>query len=372
MKHIYTKGICALFSVYLLGTTALSVALPDRDRSDVENRTLAQWPSLSWSAVKDGSFMEGVDAYFTDQFPYRDSWTSLHARLELLLGKAELGDVFVCDDQTLIAKVPNPNEDLVAKNLAAVLALQGKTDIPVSLGLIPSAATIWSDKLPSGAENYDQAALIAQAQALGLNLVDLYTALANSADQDIFFRTDHHWTTLGAYFGYQAILESMDKTPLTQSDFTPYTLSQDFNGTLYSNSGVHWFTPDSMEAWVDADGLTVTSWRTGTAVDSKLYEISYLSQKDKYSTFLGGNQPLCVIENTNLPEGEKLLLVRDSYSDILAPLLAQSFSEVHLLDLRYYRASVPQYAQDNDIDQIVVLYSIPNFITDLNISLLYQ
>lgn len=372
MTKTHTKIICTVFSLYILGTTALSVALPDRDRSEVENRTLAQWPTLSWSAVKDGSFMTGVDAYFTDQFPMRDSWTGLHARMELLLGKTELGDVFVCDDETLIAKVPNPDTDLVAKNLAALVALQGKTDIQVSLGLIPSAAEIWSDLLPTGAENYDQAGLIAQAQAAGLSLIDIHSALTAHSQEDIFFRTDHHWTTLGAYYGYQAILQSMDMTPLAQSDFSPTQLSDGFNGTLYSNSGVHWFTPDTMDAWVDEDGLIITSWRTGAEAEGTLYDTSYLTQKDKYSTYLGGNQPLCVIQNTAITDGSKLLLVRDSYSDILAPLLAQSFEEIHLLDLRYYRASVAQYAVTNDIDEIVVLYSIPNFITDINLALLYQ
>ncbi|WP_409968634.1 DHHW family protein [Bengtsoniella intestinalis] len=370
MTKSYARGLSALFCVCLMGTTALSVAMPDQNRSDVENRTLAQWPSLSWTAVKDGSFMEGVDAYFTDQFPFRDSWTGLHARLELLMGKTELGDVFVCDDETLIAKVPQPDQTLVDKNLAAVAALTGKTDIPVSLALIPSAAEIWKDFLPTGTENYAQTDLIAQAEEF--SMADIYTALSSNADQDIFYRTDHHWTTLGAYYGYQAILESMNMTPLQQSDFTITTLSDDFNGTLYSNSGVHWFTPDSMESWVTDDGLIITSWRTGTEMEGVLYDTNYLTQKDKYSTYLGGNQPLCVIKNENLPEGRKLLLVRDSYSDALAPLLSQSFGEVHLLDLRYYRASVAQYATANDIDQIVICYSIPNFITDVNLALLYQ
>ena len=114
------------------------------------------------------------------------------------------------------------------------------------------------------------------------------------------------------------------------------------------------------------------SWRSGKEEDASLYDRSYLSKKDKYSSFLGGNQPLCVIRNEAVGDGSKLLLVRDSYSDALAPFLAQRFSEVHLLDLRYYRAPVSMYAMQYGIDDIVVLYSVQNFISDKNLVLLTQ
>ena len=127
-----------------------------------------------------------------------------------------------------------------------------------------------------------------------------------------------------------------------------------------------------MQFWVEDTGLEVTSWRSGAPEPGSLYDCSYLEQKDKYSAFLGGNQPLCVIKNENKPDGGKLLLIRDSYSDALAPFLAQSFSEVHLLDLRYYRASAARYAEENGIDHIAVLYSVQNFITDRNLVFLTQ
>ena len=168
------------------------------------------------------------------------------------------------------------------------------------------------------------------------------------------------------------MLKTLGREPLSPEVFAPEIASTDFNGTLYSQSGIHWLPPDSMEFWVPEDGLAVTSWRSGAAEDAALYDRSYLTQKDKYSAFLGGNQPLCVIKNENITDGGKILLIRDSYSDALAPFLAQSFSEVHLLDLRYYRAPAAQYAAENGIDEIVALYSIPNFITDKNLVLLTQ
>ena len=155
--------------------------------------------------------------------------------------------------------------------------------------------------------------------------------------------------------------------PLKESDFTPETVTEDFNGTLYSTSGIHWLTPDTMEYWVEGDGLRVTSWKSGRAEPQQLYDRSYLAHKDKYSSFLGGNQPLCVIENPAITDGSSILLLRDSYSDSLAPFLSQRFSQVHLIDLRYYHASVTEYMAEQGIDTAVVLYSAANFISDRNL-----
>ena len=162
-------------------------------------------------------------------------------------------------------------------------------------------------------------------------------------------------------------LTALGKEPLKETDFTPEIASTDFNGTLYSTSGIHWLAPDTIEYWVPEDDLRVTSWKSGKEEPGRLYDRSYLEHKDKYSSFLGGNQPLCVLENPAITDGSKLLLIRDSYSDSLAPFLAQRFSEVHLLDLRYYHASVADYMAEQGIDTAVVLYSVSNFLADRNL-----
>ncbi|MCI6569455.1 MAG: DHHW family protein [Dysosmobacter sp.] len=379
MTKAYSRLVAAVFCLFLGGMLVWSLLLPDRDRSEAENRTLAQWPAFSWASLRDGSYTEAVEEYFSDQFPLRDQWTGLKARAEQIIGKREFHGVYLCDDPlfnsgTLISRVDTPDAELVEKNLGYVTALTDKTDVPAYLGLIPSAAEIWQDRLPAGAESWDQAAFLERAAETGVPVVDFRSILSAHADEYIFYRTDHHWTSRGAYYGYAAVMEALGRgdgtLPITH--FGVETVSGDFNGTLYSQSGVHWMEPDYMQFWVPEEGLTVTSWRSGAPETAALYDRTYLDQKDKYSAFLGGNQPLCVIRNEALPDGGKLLLVRDSYSDSLAPFLSQSFSEVHLLDLRYYRASVAQYAAENDIDGILVLYSVPNFVTDRNLAFLGQ
>ena len=366
MDKTYGRVLTACFCLFLGGMLAWHLLLPDRDSSPTENRTLAQWPAFSWETLKDGSFTSGVEEYFADQFPLRDEWTGLKARTEQLLGKTEFNGVYLCGD-TLISKVETPPEGQVETNLSYVERLAEKTDLPVLLGMIPSAAEVWRDRLPEGAGSWDQTALLSRSD------IDFASVLSAHADEPIFYRTDHHWTTLGAFYGANALLEALGREPLKAEDFTPEIASESFNGTLYSQSGIHWLEPDTIEFWVEADGLTVTSWRTGAPEEAALYDRSYLDVKDQYSAFLGGNQPLCVIRNETLPEDAgRILLIRDSYADSLAPFLAQRFSEVHLLDLRYYRAPAAAYAEENGIDQIVALYSAQNFITDRNLVLLTQ
>ena len=365
MTTRYSRFLSAFFCLFLGGLLVWHILLPDRASSETENRTLAQRPDFSWAALVDGSYTAAVEEYFADQFPLRDGWTGLKARTEQLLGKSEFNGVYLCGD-TLISRVETPDAEQVEKNLSYVKRLAESTAVPVTFGLIPSAAEVWKDKLPDGAASWDQTDLLEESG------VDFLTALSTHAGDQVFYRTDHHWTTLGAFYGANALLETWGIEPLRVEDFTPETASDSFNGTLYSQSGIHWLRPDSIEFWAKEDGLTVTSWRTGKPEPASLYDRSYLNVKDKYSAFLGGNQPLCVIKNENLPEGEKVLGIRDSYADSLAPFLAQRFAEVHLLDLRYYRASAAQYAEEHGMDRIAVLYSAQNFISDRNLVLLAQ
>ena len=243
-----------------------------------------------------------------------------------------------------------------------------KTDIPVYLGLIPTAAEIWRDKLPEGAPSYDQIAYIESAKDTGAIYVDILGALSEHSDEAIYYRTDHHWTSLGAYYGYTALMEALgvEPEPLGEGE----TVSEDFLGTLYSTSGVHWIQPDTMERYISSEGITVEDVVGGET--HGLYVDSFLSEKDKYSSFMGGNNPLYIVRNPNAATDKTLLVVRDSYSDSLAPFLTQYYSEIHLLDLRYYRTPVAVYAEGNNIDEIFVCYSVENFIRDADAVFLGQ
>ena len=363
MTKTSQRVTAVIFCVFLAGFGLLHIALPDRTFSPVENRNLRQLPAFTWSALADGSYTAALESYLADQFPLRDGWMGLKTRYEYLLGRREFHDVYLCGDR-LISKVADGSRS--EQNLGCVDALAEKTDLPVYLALIPTAAEVWKDRLPEGADSFDQAAYLERARETGAVWTDIAGALAAHGDEAVFYRTDHHWTSLGAYYGYAALLEAMGEAPPPLGEAR--RVSEDFFGTLYSSSGVHWLPPDSIERYVAGEGVTVED----AGQTHGLYVDSFLAEKDKYASFMGGNAPLYIVRNPGAATDRKLLVVRDSYSDSLAPFLSQTFSEIHLLDLRYYRTPVAQYARDNGMDLILVCYSVENFIKDTDAALLAQ
>lgn len=350
-----------LFCAFLAGFGLLHILLPDRTFSPVENRTLSKMPDFSWSALVDGSYTSKLEKYLEDQFPLRDGWMGLKNRYEYLLGKREFHGVYLCGDR-LIHKIEDASR--AEQNIAYLQKLTELTNIPVYLGLIPTAAEVYRDQLPAGAENFDQAAYLEKVRESVPDAVwvDMEKWMDGASGVSLFYRTDHHWTSAGAWHGYAALMEAMGEPfePLG----TPETVSDDFYGTLYSSSGVHWLAPDTIERYVSGEGVTVENFEKGDT--HGLYVDSFLGEKDKYASFLGGNTPLYIIRNPEAASEEKLLVVRDSYSDAMAPFLSQYFAEIHLVDLRYYRTSVAEYARENGMDRIFVCYSVENFVKDMD------
>lgn len=371
MSNKYNKLVTGLFCTFIGGICVASLVLPKQKFSELENRFLAKAPELTLTSVTDGTFMKKAEEYTADHIVGRDFWVSLKARCERLTGKQENNGVYLADQDTLITKVDEPDQAKLDKDMASLDTLVSNVDVPVYFGLIPSSAAIWADRLPAGAPTADELSIIDQLYfQTGANTVDMASALAAHSGEGIYYRTDHHWTSLGAFYGANAIFDAMGMEPLELSDYEKTTVSDSFNGTTFSTSGVRWVRPDTMETYVPDDGsVKVTTYFNGTAEEGSLYVPEKLEKKDKYTYFLGGNQPLCVLktEHTDAP---KLMVIRDSYSDSLAPFLSERFSEVHLFDLRYNLNSVQQYVQDNDIDQVLVLYSFNNFATDKNLGLL--
>ena len=368
MTKKYARFLSVFFCAALtLGFTANALT-PDKEFSQVENRSLAQRPRLTTKDVLSGQFMADYEKYVIDQFVARDTWVAAKAWSERLIGKQENNGVYFCDDGALITRFDFDEADQkrLESNLKYINGFAAKATVPVTVGLIPTAAKIWADKLPQGAPNYDQALVIGQTQqALTTPVLDLTAALASHRDEAIFYRTDHHWTSLGAYYGYAALGPTLGYEPLPLETYAKTTVSDEFYGTVFSSSGVRWVEPDEMDIYVPEEGITVTSHTYDANGNPKteprqLYDKSYLTKKDKSAMFLGGQQALGVVKTPNADK-PKLLLIRDSYSDSLVPFLTPHFSEIHLIDLRYYKLSAAQYIQDNSIDQALILYSVPNF-----------
>lgn len=372
MSNKFNIFLSALFCTFIGGVFVLSLLLPDKDFSPLENRYLQNVPSFSPEALKDGEFMAEAEDYAADHIVGRDFWVALKAWCERFSGKQENNGAYFGKEDTLINHIAPPDMDELLAKVDHVNTLAGNVDVPVYFGLIPSAASVWRDRLPHyDAPTADEQAIIQALTDRGAvdGLVDVFDALSAHSGEDIYYRTDHHWTSLGAYYGYAAVMEAMGMTPVSLSDYEKTTVSTDFYGTIFSSSGVRWVKPDAMDIYVPEEGISVTNYFDGKPTEGELYVEKHLEQKDKYSYFLGGNQPLCVVKGRN-PDAPKLLLIRDSYADAMAPFLAESFSEVHLYDLRYNLMNVRDYMAQNEIDQAVVLYSLSNLITDNNLFLL--
>ena len=362
-QHKFNLFLTVLFCLFIGGMFLGSLILPDRTFSPVENRNLAQAPKFSLEAISDGDFMEDAEDYVNDQIIGRDFWVALKAWSERVSGKQENNGVYFAKEDTLINRLDTPDPELLEENAGYVNALVNNVDVPVYFGIIPSAAEIWADRLPAGAPTADEKAIIdGLYNTVQTHTIDLYATLSAHRDEDIYYRTDHHWTSLGAYYGYTALMDAMDLEAVPLDESQKITVSRDFYGTLYSTSGVRWLPPDCIDRYISDEGVTVTAYPDGTPQPGSLYVDSYLSEKDKYSSFLGGNKPLCVIE-TERTDAPKVLVIRDSYTDSLAPFLTQNFSEIHLFDPRMNLTSVKDYVTQNDIDSVVVLYSISNFVS---------
>ena len=244
----------------------------------------------------------------------------------------------------------------MTNNLSYITRLAEKTDVPVYLGFIPSAAEVWRDKLPAGAESWDQTAFLDRAaEETGLPTVDFAGALTAHADEPIFYRTDHHWTSLGGVLRRQRGTLCSGPSHAGPGGL----LRRRWSATTSMAPLLHLRYPlaDAGRDGVLGGGgrhlrhlLAHRQSRTGGAVREEL------SGKEGQVLLLPGREPAAVrAEKTSTtPTAGRFCWCGTPYSDSLAPFPGPVLSEVHLLDLRYYRAPVSQYAAENDIDEIVV------------------
>lgn len=365
-----------LFTAFIFVFFILFLATPDVEFSEQENRELSQAPDFSFEKLFSGKFTESFESYTTDQFPLRDSWITVKARAELLTGKKSNKGVYLCSGDTLIEAFAKPDEKQLETNIDAVKTFSDSADVPVYFALIPGSAEIYSDLLPKNAPNYSQKVVIDWCyERSGAKNIDLYTILSEHKSEYIFYRTDHHWTSLGAFYGYTALMDGMGEISSSMTGLTRQVVSDEFYGTVYSKSGITWVRPDTIEIFAKQEpSTTVTNYSSGEGVVTALYDDSYLDKKDKYSMFLGGITPMITIK-TGAEGTPSLLIVRDSYTDSLAPFLQDNFSNIYIIDLRYYKSQLMQqplkdFISQNKVDKVLICYSVANFASDTNVFLL--
>lgn len=361
--------VLVLFLLFLYGIAAANLFTKDRLFSPMENRMLAQRPKAEPETVLSGKFMEEYETYMTDQFVARDDFIRIKSLSERTLGKQINNGVYYGADGYLAERLQDLDEIQLDKNMAALKRFLANTDKKVYFALIPGSVEINGDRFFPFLPEPDQKAVIQglykQTEGTGLVCVDMYETLWEHREEELFYRTDHHWTSLGAYYGYQAFMQARGETAVSLSSYTETVRSETFYGTLYSKTGAFWIPPDRITTYVEEDGIQVERVEGNKVTEGALYEVDRLEQKDKYSMFLGGNQPLVILRTDNRDE-PKLLVIRDSFFDSMAPFLTPHYSEIYIVDFRYNRADAVNFIKENGIDEVLICYSLANFHQDAN------
>ena len=362
--------IIGLFLLFIYGILVGNLLAEDRTFSEMENRMLAKMPEITSADMVSGKFMEQYEEYVTDQFVARDTFIQIKSAGERLIGKKINHGVYYGEDGYLAEQLLFLDKEQLDKNISAVKKFLEITEGEVSFALIPGSLEVNRDKMPTAIPDVEQDEVIAgvyqELAGYDVTCVDVYGTLIEHRAEELFYRTDHHWTSLGAYYGYQALFNAKNETVIPLSEYEKTICSEDFYGTLYSKTGAFWLEPDTISTYVEEDGIQVARVE-GTGVEAgELYEEDWLEKKDKYSMFLGGNQPLAIIR-TEYEDMPKLLVIRDSYFDSMAPFLTAHYSEIHVVDFRYNRANVEEYRKENGIEEVLIIYSLANFHEDKNV-----
>lgn len=372
--NIKRAVVCALCLVVLTLSVCLIVS-PKKEFSENENRYLTKFPALSAKAVLGGEYTASLNDWLADHFPMRDFFVGLKSQAEIASGRRAINQVYIADDDYLIESYAAPqNTARITDTLVSFYQKIDRTSVDVKLMLVPTAVTIYSDKLPQNAPASSQ---METAQAIysasGIPSVDCARWLADNASQgQLYYRTDHHWTTLGAYCAYLAYCDAKKLTPVSLDSLTAQTVTEAFAGTLYSRVNDYSHKKDSITLYTNpADDLTVTYLDTGEVTDS-LYNLDYLDEKDKYSLFLNNIHPLIKIENQNAGSQESLMLIKDSYANSLVPFLAHHYSTIYVFDTRYYRDGPSSFLSEHpEIQNVLLLYNMNTLDTDTGIRGIY-
>lgn len=358
-----------LFLGFLSFVTIANLSAKRQTVSWNENRTLAKAPEHTLSSLISGRFDDQFENWFSDHFFQRDRWIELHAFLRKTSGAIENNGVYFARQDRLVRQFQSTDSANLQANIDTVHAFCDDQEIKANVFLIPSAAWGAAGELPYGAADINQSRLLKSIgnQFADQNFIDFTELYAPSAS--LYFKTDHHWNEKGAYQGYVSIASQvLNKIP---NRFVYTKRSDDFKGTMYSRSGAFWVPGDSLYEIQPENGeLNVQVRYDGdTAVHDSLYVPKRLSEKDKYMYYLDGNHAYVHIQ-TNAANNKKAVIVKDSYAHILIPFLATEYSEIQLVDLRYYHSPVSELITDKAQTDFYVLYSLDNFCSDPNLAFL--
>ena len=375
LKKILKYPVVLAFFLFIFLFTAVDLVKPDREYSEFENKYLTQRPEFTLASFLNNEWTSKYETYLNDQFVLRDDWITLKSICESMLLKIENNGIAYGADDYLFEKFTTLAGDSLAqfeRNVGyekTFIDTYGET-VPITFTIIPNAYMILPEKLPEGLTQVDQAAYTAPIyEAVGdkAQVVDFTGALTAHKDEYIFYRTDHHWTTLGAYCAYAAYAESLGMEPVALDSLSGIEVP-DFYGTYFSKAKKFDAVADTITYYPIADAGVIID---GQEADG-YYDLSKFEVRDKYAAFLRGNNGYTVIKSgvREAPEGQepsKILVIKDSYANSFVPFLLYNFDEVHVVDLRYSAVSMKELLSTENFDQVLLMYNFMNLVTDTNL-----
>ena len=361
-RHV---ALIVVFCGFIGAFAALYWLLPRQDFSEKEKRVLSSLPRLTAASVLSGSAESAFETWMSDHVPGREQLVGLNARYELACGRNGLGSVIRGADGRLSATPASMDEEDLLGKCRRINAFAQKVGLPVTLLLIPESGYMRQDRLPRLHPTYrdgEAAALIAGAME-GVDFLWPETSFRGLDADALYYRTDHHFTSRGAYEACRLYARSLGLSLPEASEYDVETAGG-FQGSQYARAGL-WDTPaENVELWRGPAERAVEVAFDDRAASNSMFFPEHLSQMDKYPVFLDGNHPLVTITTQN--GGENLLIVRDSFGHCFAPFAAECFGKIVLVDLRYYHKRLEKLVESEQIDRVLILYGMDSFMTDSN------
>lgn len=343
------------------------IFLPQREFSEMENHYLNLRPDFTLKDYINGDFTQEFEDYTADQILGKDLFVKSNVMLNRMVGISKINQVYIGRDGYLIQDYQEPGEQLT-KNLEYIKQFaQENPDVEMTMLLAPNVNEIYPELLPPLAQTYSQAKITEQAEQElqdAMTVVDVTDTLYSHKDEYIYYKSDHHWTTLGAYYAYETLCEELQIQPV-QYEAYQQTVLEPFLGSLYSKAPVFNQQTDQVTLLTNPSGTYEVNYVAENRNTVSVYDMEYAQRKDKYAVFFGGNYPLVQI-TSNAAGDEKVLIIKDSYANSMVPMLADHYSEIHMLDLRYYHEDVSRYIQEKGIDRVIFIHNVDFISTDNN------
>ena len=358
------KILTCIVSFIVICLSLVFIILPDKNFSDNENRMLQMMPEFSFKELIDLKYIDRLEDYFNDQFPFRDLFMKIKTMVYKGMNIKDIDGVYFSEDGYLLERYNKPvNNDKIIK---AINRFSDNSNVSISLMLIPNAISIYSDKLPKNAFSFNQMDTVRYIyDNVDLdNEIDVYdTYIENKDKYQLYYKTDHHYTLYGAYLAYIEYCKSNNLSYKTLEEYKIDLVSAKFVGSLASRVTDYKNVFDSI--WIVNKDIDVNVWyEDSDKTTNSLYNFDYLKKKDKYAMFLDNNHPLIVINNNDNKNNSKLLVIKDSYANSMIPFLVDNYSEIHVVDPRYYRKSISDYMKKNNIDNALILYNLNTMDTE--------